>query len=481
MARINTNVPALVAQRTLTQNQRDLQTSLERLSSGLRINRGADDPAGLINSESLRADIAGTDKAISNSQRAINIIATSEGALNEVASLLIDIQGLIVEIANNAAMSDDEKQANQLQIDSAIDSITRIADTTSFAGRKLLNGSLSYVTSGVNSSALAGVDVQGAQFGTFPYIPVNVNVTTSAQKAELQFRTSQITNNVTLRVEGNMGTTTFEFNAGLGVGQLMSAVNLDSQATGVEAYYLNDANHASGIAFRSTGYGSDQFVEVKPIANNGTFTVVDTDGNVVQRDDGRDASGTINGASVTGRGLDLTLTTRALDVGLTLNEHMGLGSTSFAITGGGALFQLGPDVNPSQQVNIGIQSVAAAYLGKPGFGYLSQIKGGTQYEVARSEANAHHASLIVNEAIRQVAVLRGRLGAFERNTLQTNINSLSITLENLDSSESSIRDTDFASETSKMTRAQILVSAGTSVLSIANTTPQSALALLKGG
>ena len=107
MARINTNVPAIVAQRTLRSTQRDLQVSLERLSSGLRINRGADDPAGLINSESLRAEIAGTEKAISNSQRAINIIATSEGALNEVASLLIDIQGLIVEIANDAAMSDD--------------------------------------------------------------------------------------------------------------------------------------------------------------------------------------------------------------------------------------------------------------------------------------------------------------------------------------------------------------------------------------
>ena len=183
MARINTNVPAIVAQRTLRQNQRDLQISLQRLSSGLRINRGADDPAGLINSESLRADIAGTDKAISNSQRAINIIATSEGALNEVASLLIDIQGLIVEIANNAAMSNDEKQADQLQIDSAIDSITRISNTTSFAGRKLLDGSLGYVTSGIDFTKLAGANVLGAQFGSFPYIPVNVNVTTSAQKA----------------------------------------------------------------------------------------------------------------------------------------------------------------------------------------------------------------------------------------------------------------------------------------------------------
>lgn len=379
-------------------------------------------------------------------------------------------------------MSEDEKKANQLQIDSAIDSITRIADTTSFAGRKLLNGSLGYVTSGIDTGMLASVNVLGAQFGTFSYIPVEVIVSTSAQKAELQFRTSQIAADVTLRVAGNLGTATFEFNAGLSVEQLMSAVNLDSQATGIEAYYLNSANRGSGIAFRSMGYGTDQFVEVQPILDSGSsFTVVDMDGNTKQRDEGRDAVGTINGASVTGRGLDLTLNTRTLDLSLTLNEDMGVGSTSFAITGGGALFQLGPDVNPSQQVNIGIQSVAAAYLGKPGVGFLSQIKRGTEYEVARDETNAHRASLIVREAIRQVAVLRGRLGAFERNTLQTNINSLSITMENLTASESSIRDTDFAYETSRLTRAQILVNAGTSVLSIANTTPQSALALLGGG
>ncbi|HSW47328.1 MAG TPA: flagellin, partial [Phycisphaerae bacterium] len=411
MARINTNVPAIVAQRTMQHTQRDLQLSLERLSSGLRINRGADDPAGLINSESLRADMAGTQKAIGNSQRAINIIATAEGALNEVASLLIDIQGLIVEIANDAAMSDDEKKANQLQIDSAIDSITRIADTTSFAGRKLINGSLSYITSGVQASALAGVNVYGVQFGTFPYIPVEVAVTTSAQKAELQFRSSQITSDVTLVVAGNLGTATFEFDAGLAASALLQAVNLDRQATGIEAYFLNNSNPTSGIGFRSMGYGTDQFVEVRPLNQGGSFQVADADGNIKLRDVGRDATGIINGASVTGRGLDLVLNSRTLNLMLTLNEDMGVGSTSFAITGGGALFQLGPDVSPSQQVNIGIQSVAAAYLGNTQMGFLTQIKSGNEYEVARSESNAHQASLVVREAIRQVAVLRGRLGS----------------------------------------------------------------------
>ncbi|MCL2330838.1 MAG: flagellin, partial [Phycisphaerae bacterium] len=185
MSRINTNVPALVSQRALRQNQQSLQLSLERLSTGLRINRGADDPAGLMNSEKLRADISSTNKAISNSQRASNFIATSEGALNEISSLLIDMQGLIIQAANDAAMSDEEKKANQLQIDSAIDAITRIANSTTYAGRNPLNGSLSYSTSGVQISELPNVNITGAQFGTLPKINVNVQVTSAAQKGQL--------------------------------------------------------------------------------------------------------------------------------------------------------------------------------------------------------------------------------------------------------------------------------------------------------
>ena len=483
MARINTNVPAIVAQRTLRQTQRDLQISLERLSSGLRINRGADDPAGLINSETLRAEISGVGKAISNSQRAINIIATTEGALNEVAALLVDIQGLIVETANDAALSDEEKKANQLQIDSAIESITRIANTTTFAGRKLLNGSLDYITSGVDQNALATVAVTGAQFGTSRYIPVDVVVTTSAQKGELFFRSSAIGagNNVAIEVQGTNGVTTFEWGSGGTAASIVAAVNQESQATGVEAAFANGTDGTSGVVFRSVAYGSDQFVSVRDLGTADPFVIEDVAGHAgVQRDSGQDAVALVNGATARGRGLDLTLNTRTLDINFTLRENFGLGSSHFAITGGGALFQLGPDVSTNQQVNVGVQSVAATRLGNFNVGFLSQVMEGAEYEVMGGPLQAHQASEIVNESIRQVSILRGRLGAFERNTLQTNINSLTITMENLTASESAIRDTDFAAETSRLTRNQILVNAGTSVLALANTSSQSVLSLLQG-
>ncbi len=477
MARINTNVPAVIAQRTLRQNQRDLSLSLERLSSGLRINRGADDPAGLINSEALRAEIAGVNQAISNSQRAISIIATTEGALNEVASLLIDIQRLIVEAANDGALSPEEIRANQVQIDSAVESITRIANTSTFAGRKLLNGSLDYITSGVKSSDIATLELHSVQFGSASYIPVDVVVTTSAQKAELQFRNSQTTANVSIEISGPKGVTTLSFLSGTTASAIVAAVNIIKDASGVEAALINSANPASGVAFRSTGYGSDEMISITPLHSSGSFPVVDSSGASVKTDRGRDAVARINGAESVGRGLNLILNTTGLNLSMTLAEDFGLNSTSFVVTGGGALFQLGPDVNTNQQVNMGVQSVAASRLGNNAVGFLSQIVTGADFAVDRG--HAAKASEIINEAIRQVAVLRGRLGAFERNTLQTNINSLSITAENLSSSESAIRDTDFAAETSRLTRNQILVNAGTSVLALANSTPQSVLSLLQ--
>jgi flagellin len=108
MTRINTNVPSLVAQNTLSRTNNDLQTSLTRLSTGLRINTGKDDPAGLIASESLRSDITSINAAINNSERANQVIATADSALGQVSNLLNDIRGLVTEAANEGALSDDE-------------------------------------------------------------------------------------------------------------------------------------------------------------------------------------------------------------------------------------------------------------------------------------------------------------------------------------------------------------------------------------
>jgi flagellin len=474
MARINTNVGSLTAQRGLAKSQRSLSDTLQKLSSGLRINRGADDPAGLIASEGLRSEMSGIGQAIDNSQRASNVISTAEGALSEVAALLLNVKELVVEAANSGALSPDEIAANQLQVDSAVESVTRISNTTTFAGLHLLNGSLDYLTSGVPSSIKA-LDISQAHFGANPSIPVDINVVTSAKTAELEFRSSAIAANVTLEVAGNDGVDVLTFVAGTTCSAVAYAVNRITEATGVSAVMRDPTNVTSGITFQSTGYGSKSFVSVT--AQNGTFPTQDTAGSSKQRTVGRDAVATINGALTVGEGLNVKLNTTTLDLNLTLDSTFGAGQTSFAIVGGGALFQLGPQVTSTQQVNIGVGSVAASRLGNNNVGFLNDIvTGGSATLVG---GNAAEASQILETAIRQVAVMRGRLGAFEKNTLQTNMNSLSVALENVTASESTIRDADFAEETAAMTRAQILTQAGTSVLATANSTPRSVLSLLQ--
>jgi flagellin len=476
MSRINTNVAALTAQRGLAASQKSLNSTQQRLSSGLRINTGADDPAGLIASEGLKSEIAGINQAIDNSSRATNVISTADGALGEVSSLLNNIKGLVVQAANSGAMSEDEIKANQLQIDSAVEAITRISSNTTFAGLHLLDGSLDYITSGVATSAVTSLNISHANFGTGTTIPVQLNVITSARQADLQFRASSITSSVTLQISGNKGTQTLSFTSGTTASAIAFAVNRISDSTGVSAQLLNSANAASGLAFTSSGFGSKQFVSVT--SQTGSFSTSDVNGNVKSREIGRDAVATVNGAVTVADGLNLKVNTASLDMDLSLADTVGQASTSFVVTGGGAKFQLGPQVNSAQQVSIGIQSVAASTLGDSTDGFVSDLVTGGNASIVAGQAQ--RASQIIEDAINQVAVLRGKLGAFEKNTLQTNSDSLTVALENVTASESSIADADFAAETSNLTRAQVLQQAGTSVLATANSTPQTVLSLLQG-
>ncbi len=480
MTRINTNTAALTAVRNLSRSQQSLQLSLERLSTGLRINRGADDPAGLIISQNLRSEIEGVRQAIANSQRASNVIATTEGALDEVANLLNDIKSLIIEAANSGAVSDDEIKANQLQIDDAINSITRIANTTTFGGRKLLNGSLSYITSGVNAARITDLNINRAQRGTSPFLPVEINVIQSAQHAQLFFPVAQLSGSVTIEIAGKNGVDSIPLQSGQTAAQILAAINNTTDSTGISASFIG-GNSANGIVLTSLEYGSDAFVSVSEIGGTGAIQSLfeNVDGDPKSRDEGRDVRATINGAGITGKGLKLSLNNSTLGVEFRIQESFNTngGATSFAIAGGGAIFQLGAGVDTNQQVNIGVQSVAATRLGNATLGFLQEITDSGQYSLTKGQAS--QAALIIEESIRQVSVLRGRLGAFEKNTLDTNVNQLTITMENLTAAESSIRDLDFAQETSQLTRNQILVSAGTSILAIANQTPQTVLSLLQ--
>ena len=176
MTRINTNVPSLIAQQQLNRTGSELQLRLERLSTGIRINRGKDDPAGLIISERIATDIRGIEQAIRNGERASAVISTTEAALAEISDLLNSIKSLAVEAANTGAVSDEERNANQLQINSAIQSITRISNTATFGGLKLLDGSLDYITSGLTTSTVKKAEIFGASFIGASSIDTDIDV-----------------------------------------------------------------------------------------------------------------------------------------------------------------------------------------------------------------------------------------------------------------------------------------------------------------
>jgi flagellin len=466
MSRINTNVSSLIAQRVLRRNNESLNTSLQRLSTGLKINTGADNPAGLIASENLRSEKAGITQAIDNAGRASNIIGTAEGGLSEVSNLLTELQSLVSQSANSGGLSSEEVAANQLQVDSILNTVNRISQATAFQGKKLLNGNYAYTTSGVTSTQFDNVSVNAARVPDGGTINVVVQVVQSAQTGQITYSAGNLTDNVTIEVAGNTGTEQLSFASGTTVSAIATAVNAVTTATGVSATV-----NGTDLVVNSTKYGSDQFVSLRTVA--GTFTPS------ASKDLGQDASVTINGAEAQANGVNVSYRSSNLDVEFDLDPTFNLpGTGTFTVTGGGASFSLGSKVSESDKASIGIQSVSTGSLGDATDGYLSALASGGVASL--NSENLVTAQKIIDKAIKQVSQLRGRLGAFQKFTIGSTINSLGVAFENASAAESAIRDTDFAEETANLTRSQILAQAATTVLAQANASPQAALTLLRG-
>lgn len=469
MSRINTNVSSLIAQKTLGRSNAQLQETLARLSTGLRINSGKDDPAGLIASENLRRDITSAGKAISNTERANQLIATADSALGQISNLLNDIRGLVIEAANTGVLSDEQIAANQLQVDSSLEAIDRIAQVTTFQGRKLLDGSLDFqFTYTAGGATVEDLNIDQANLGTAGSVAVDIQISAAATQAQITNAALPLADSLVVKISGQKGSEVFTFELGATVTQIVDAVNLVSDATGVEA-----TDNAGTLELDSVDYGSAAFVDVEVIEEGalGTFEA----GLSATRVEGTDIVATVNGVTANGAGNTLSINTSTLDLSVTVSDGS-VAAVGFTIDGGGALFQLGPNVVSNQQARIGIRSVNTGVLGGVD-GRLYELRSGNAADLA---TDARTGTLIVDASINKITSLRGRLGAFQRTTLETNIASLSDTITNLTDAESSIRDADFAAETARLTRAQILVQSGTAVLQIANSNPQNVLALLRG-
>lgn len=588
MTRINTNVASTRGLRNLNKANSGLDTALQRLSTGSKINSGKDNPSGLIAGESLRLQVTTIEQSIKNSNRASNVLATADGALGEISGLLNQIRGLVQEGLNSGALSSTEIEANQLQIDAALNAINRVSANTTFAGDKLIDGSKSFTTSisTANAAKLDDYQINEAFFGTSASVAIDATVDTVAERGQLT-KSGAVEQDLSLEVGGKDGNQVLFFDQGASLDDVATAINAVTDATGVSAAVTGTATAGTGtitattdtvvltetaafgdnvvislvegstnsgtsvnsvsgygtgtitieveladgtggtataasitdainndsaasalvtavgagttdtfatgdgpvtvntgkstqtLTLTSSEFGSNAFVETNVLS--GVFATLDADSTAATRDAGTDIAVTINGSRAQGDGLRASLKTSTLDVALTFDSaaNTAANTVSLSVTGGGANFQIGEEVSASGQLGIGIEAVNTARLGGV-TGKLYELGSGGGKSLLDVGAGQSGADLvaIVDEALERVSTVRGRLGAIQKNVIETNISALGVALENISEARSQIVDTDFAEETAALTKGQILSQAGISVLAIANQQPQQVLSLL---
>lgn len=349
MTRINTNVSSLTAQKSLARSNVSLQQALTRLSTGLRINVGKDDPAGLIASEMLRSDIISVERAISNSERANQMIATADSALGQVSSLLNDIRGLVTEAANQGALSDDQIAANQLQIDSSLEAINRIAQTTTFQGRRLLDGSLDFVTDSASVASIQDLQIDQANLGATGSIAVDVDIAAAATQATIKSAsgTSQATATLNFAAGEEFGPGNF---AGTGT-ITINAAALGPAEDGVTITFNAVDSIVPGAEYATYDAGAK---ELNVYVDDNVDTTVQNIANAIDALDEWTAAGT-NGANA--------VVTAAEAVALSGTT----GRDSLALTAATA----GPDYN---DVSIQVATQNALGAGNPTAVYLSDSK-----------------------------------------------------------------------------------------------------------
>ncbi len=427
---INTNINALIAERNLSALSTQYQQSVERLSSGLRINRAADDAAGLAISQNLEAQVNGLNQAQSNAQDGMSMVQTAEGALNEVQAMLQRMSELAVEAANGT-LGPSDLQSVASEMTALTSEIDRISNSTTFNGLNLLNGNLATQLTTSGLTAYNNVTVNSSNYTTTPGLLVTTGATPNVDALVSNIDASGAQSGTTyLLASGTQGTDT--------VVTLYNASSA-SAATASQTIDLTklmaSGNNTVTLDFNQLGISMS--LEVPPST-----------------------------AVVTSAGLTASASLSAGTIAGDLNA-------SKLVTASGnqsATLQIG--ANASDTLAISFAMVNSTSLG---ISTNSSFQGFTT-NPTNAEANALIS--VFDNAINQVSTIRGNFGATE-NRLQHTVNSLSVASENLTASQSRIQDLDVASEMVNFTKLQILQQAGVSVLAQANQSPSYVLKLLQ--
>jgi len=485
--RINTNASAINAHRNLLNNQSLQSKTLEKLSSGLKINRGADAPAQLQISESLRAQTAGVKQAIDNSEMAISLMQTGEAALDEVSLSLVRARQLAIHAANEAVNDEMMLEADQQEFDQIVASINRISKNTQYGQKFLLDGSgagngvttgknLSFVNAGVTgrSSGVYGYDINIKQAATRSTHTGTAALTQQIIDAEEQITVTESGRSVNFRTI-----------AGTNIEQTMNQLSNAMKEAGVNVELVTKGDSASRnapqtLTLRHTKYGTDPFFQV----SSNTAGLLSNVANVSEKvKNGLDVAGQIAKEGALGKGQVLTgrggFGSKAEGIAIRYTGEnappAGQRAGTLTFTQNSLTFHIGS--NSNQTTRVSFKSSKAQNLGSgvdndSGFRSFADVN-------LMTAPGARDSLDIIDKAIKDVSVNRGYMGAFQKNTLESNLNYLRNAFEQVTSSESVIRDADMAEEMAKFTRHNIMMDTSTAMLAQANQTPTSILKLLQ--
>ncbi len=486
---VRTNTMSTNAYRQLSTNNTQLAKSLEKLSSGFRINRAGDDASGLAISEKMKAQIKGLEQASANSQDGISLVQTAEGALTEVHSMLNRMVSLATKSASGTIQDTVDREAIQTEVDALNTEITRIAKSTNFNGINLLDGSLGEGGQSLKASGTcAGVGIVTTE------TPASATKYTASAAAGTNVAAhngaSLIVSYTDATGATQSKTVTFDTLASGSGGT--AAANATAMATAANA----DTDLNALFTFSDDGAGhliaTNKTVGVSKAAVTGFNEDIDGSagalaGGVVA---GKDLAYTSNLAGTFAAGDKVTVNGNTFTFKATVDGSDGKtfddlaslktaaelhnmdvdistpGATTFTSkAGAGLVLQVGDSNDSFNKVTVNVADLTAEGLGTAGLDVSSQSAAGNSISTIKA-------------AINTVSTNRGNLGALQ-NRLEYAINSMDTTTENMDAANSRIRDTDMAKEMMTYTKMNILSQAAQAMLAQANQNPQSILQLLQ--
>jgi flagellin len=496
---INTNVASLTAQRNLGMSQTSLNTSIQRLSSGLRINSAKDDAAGLAISERFTSQIRGLNQAVRNAGDGISLAQTAEGALKASGDILQRVRELAVQSAN-ASNSAGDRQALQQEVSQLVAELDRISQTTEFNGAKLLDGTFGTQQFQVGANANQTIVAATANLRTNQYGNNQIAGTGATAQATSAAATAYNSNGVaagTLSVNGALGNGTVAVVLNDSAKITADAINLKTLSTGVtatartEAQLTFSAAGAYSLNIRSDN-STNETVSFSLSAATGADGLSNAISAINEKSSKTGITAQLNSAgtavvlSNTSGNNILVGDLAAANGGTTTVQKMARDSAGVATTAGTAVV-LAADAN-AQSVTTGgyivldsdksysVVATTTTALGAAGTS-SSTLRKVSDLDVS-SFNNSTDALKTVDSALSFINGERAKLGALQ-SRFETSINNLQVTSENLSASRSRILDADFASETANLSRAQILQQAGTAMVAQANQLPQGVLALLR--